>query len=123
MTAIAATSPLGAYQREATRLAAASPRVGGKRIERDTSVTIGPFSVRYTATDYEFDLSGLTAQASFADALDAAATAGRLADTAASAENESPPNALTRRQALASYTATAALPAASTSSGMFSATV
>ena len=103
-----ATSPIGAYQREATRLAAAVPRVGGKVIESDASISIGPFSVRYSATDYEFDLSGASAQPPFSDALDAAAAVGLLAETPSLAENS--PNALTRRQALASYAATASQP-------------
>jgi hypothetical protein len=109
MAAIAATSPIGAYQREATRLAT-TPRVGGKVVSRDATVSIGPFSVSYSAKDYEFDLSGATAQTatatSFGDALDAAATTQQLAETPSL--TESTPNALTLRQALTSYAAAAA---------------
>ncbi len=102
--AAAATSPIGAYQREASRLSPAVPQVGGKVISRDATLSLGPFSITYAATDYEFDLTGATAQASFADALDAAATTRLLADTAPSLEAPTP-NALTRRQALAGYAA------------------
>jgi hypothetical protein len=121
MAAIAATSPIGAYQREATRLATASPRVGGKVITSDAGINIGPFSMRYSATDYEFDMSGVTAQTSFSDVLDAAATVQRLAETPTL--TEAAPNALTRRQALASYSATASIPIAAASQSMFTATV
>lgn len=132
MAAIAATSPIGAYQREATRLAATTPRVGGKVVSHDATVSFGPFSVSYSAKDYEFDLSGVTAQTaqaaattSFADALDAAATTQQLAETPVL--TESTPNALTLRQALTSY-ATAAATASSSASfssrtGMFTAIV
>ena len=113
MAAIAASSPLGAYQREASRLTPAMPRVDGKIINRQGGLTIGPFSVRFSATDYEFDLTGATAQTSFADALDAAATVAKLAEMPA-LEEPPPPNALTRRQALAGYAA-AATPKTSTS--------
>lgn len=106
MAAIAATSPLGAYQREASRLTPVMPRVGGKIVNRQGGLSIGPFSVRFSATDYEFDLTGATAQTSFADSLDAAATVARLAETPALDEAPTP-NALTRRQALAGYTAAA----------------
>ncbi|KHK01415.1 hypothetical protein [Desulfovibrio sp. TomC] len=109
MAAIAATSPIGAYQREASRLASAVPNVGGKIVNREAGFNVGPFSVRYTATDYEFDLTGATAQTpqtSFADTLDAAATVAKLAEMPA-LEETPPPNALTRRQALAGYAAAA----------------
>jgi hypothetical protein len=106
MAAIAATSPLGAYQREASRLTPSAPRVGGKIVNREAGLNFGPFSVRYTATDYEFDLTGATAQTSFADTLDAAATVARLAEMPA-IDAPPPPNALTRRQALAGYAAAA----------------
>ena len=121
MTAIAAaTSALGAYQREAGRFAASTPRVGGKVITSDVGVSLGPFAVRYSATDYEFDLSGIASQQqSFADALDAAATTQQLADTPAL--TPSTPNALTRRQALQSYNETATLRTPSPS--LFRATV
>ncbi|MEA4855945.1 MAG: hypothetical protein AAGU21_04915 [Solidesulfovibrio sp.] len=105
MAAIAAVaSAVSAYQREASRLAAAVPQIGGKRVTRDAAVSIGPFSLRYSATDYEFDLTGVSAQASFPDALDAAATAARLAESGSPA-GEAPvsPNATTRRLAEASY--------------------
>ena len=108
MAAIAATSPIGAYQREASRLASAVPRVGGKIVNREAGFNVGPFSVRYTATDYEFDLTGATAQTSFADTLDAAATMAQLAEMPA-LEATPPPNALSRRQALAGYAAAATL--------------
>lgn len=108
MAAIAATSPIGAYQREASRLASAVPRVGGKIVNREAGFNVGPFSVRYTATDYEFDLTGATAQTSFADTLDAAATVAKLAEMP-TLEEPPPPNALTRRQALAGYAAAATL--------------
>lgn len=122
MVAIAAaTSPLSAYQREATRLSPVLPQVGGKVISRDAAVSFGPFSIRYSSTDYEFDLSGATAQTPFSDALDAAATSRSLGDSHTSFLEAPAPNALTRRQALAGYQA-AARPAAVTTS-MFSATV
>ena len=106
MAAIAATSPLGAYQREASRLTPAMPRVDGKIINRQGGLTIGPFSVHFSATDYEFDLTGATAQTPFTDALDAAATIAKLAETPA-LDAAPEPNALTRRQALAGYAAAA----------------
>lgn len=115
MAAIAAASPIGAYQREASRLTPAAPRVSGKVISREAGLSFGPFSVRYSATDYEFDLSGATAQTSFTDALDAAAASALLAETPALGETP-PPNAYTRRQALAGY-ATAAATTAQTTSG------
>ncbi|MHC1790764.1 hypothetical protein [Solidesulfovibrio sp.] len=104
MAAIAASSPLGAYQREASRLTPVMPRVGGTIVSRDLGLNLGPFSVRFSAKDYEFDLTGATAQTAFTDALDAAATVARLAETPALTETP-PPNALTRRQALAGYAA------------------
>jgi hypothetical protein len=107
MAPIAGASPVQAYQREASRLATATPRVAGKVVTRDAGVTLGPFSIRFTAKDYEFDLSGVGVQASFADALDAAGQARHLGDTA---DTTTPPNALTRRQALASYRASQDLP-------------
>ena len=115
MAAIAAASPIGAYQREASRLTPAAPRVPGKVISREAGLSFGPFSVRYSATDYEFDLSGASPQASFADALDAAAASALLADTPALGQTP-PPNAYTRRQALAGY-ATAAAVTPQTASG------
>lgn len=108
MAAIAATSPLGAYQREASRLTPAAPRVGGKIVNRQGGLSLGPFSVQFTATDYEFDLSGASALSSFTDALDAAATVAKLAETPV-LDASPPPNALTRRQALAGYTAAATI--------------
>lgn len=108
MAAIAAASAVSAYQREASRLAAAVPQIGGKRITRDATVSIGPFSLRYSSTDYEFDLTGASVQASFPDALDAAATAARLAESGLPAgEASASPNATTRRLAEASYRAAA----------------
>ena len=115
MAAIAAASPIGAYQREASRLTPAAPRVSGKVISREAGLSFGPFSVRYSATDYEFDLSGASAQTSFADALDAAAASALLAETPALGQAP-PPNAYTRRQALAGY-ATAAAVTPQTASG------
>lgn len=120
MAAVCATSPIGAYQREASRLAAPTPRVAGKIIERGAGIGLGPFSVRYAATDYEFDLTGTSPQTPFADVLDAAATAQRLADSPSLTAPR--PNALTRRQALAGYAATAARPD-SRPPRMFTATV
>ena len=105
MAAIAAASPIGAYQREASRLTPVAPRVPGKVISREAGLSFGPFSLRYSATDYEFDLSGASPQASsFADALDAAAASALLAETPALGQTP-PPNAYTRRQALAGYAA------------------
>lgn len=115
MAAIAAASPIGAYQREASRLTPAAPRVPGKVISREAGLSFGPFSLRYSATDYEFDLSGASAQTSFVDALDAAAASALLAETPALGETP-PPNAYTRRQALAGY-ATAAAVTPQTASG------
>ncbi|QAZ66007.1 hypothetical protein [Solidesulfovibrio carbinolicus] len=116
MAAIAAASPIGAYQREASRLTPAAPRVPGKVISREAGLSFGPFSLRYSATDYEFDLSGASPQASsFADALDAAAASALLAETPALGQTP-PPNAYTRRQALAGY-ATAAAVTPQTASG------
>ena len=115
MAAIAAASPIGAYQREASRLTPAAPRVSGKVISREAGLSFGPFSVRYSATDYEFDLSGASVQTSFVDALDAAAASALLAETPALGETP-PPNAYTRRQALAGY-ATAAAAASRPPSG------
>lgn len=115
MAAIAAASPIGAYQREASQLTPAAPRVPGKVISREAGLSFGPFSLRYSATDYEFDLSGASAQTSFADALDAAAASALLAETPALGQTP-PPNAYTRRQALAGY-ATAAATTARTASG------
>lgn len=115
MAAIAAASPIGAYQREASRLTPAAPRVPGKVISREAGLSFGPFSLRYSATDYEFDLSGASAQTSFVDALDAAAASALLADTPALGQTP-PPNAYTRRQALAGY-ATAAAVTPQTASG------
>ena len=115
MAAIAAASPIGAYQREASRLTPAAPRVPGKVISREAGLSFGPFSLRYSATDYEFDLSGASVQTSFVDALDAAAASALLAETPALGQTP-PPNAYTRRQALAGY-ATAAAVTARTASG------
>lgn len=115
MAAIAAASPIGAYQREASRLTPAAPRVPGKVISREAGLSFGPFSLRYSATDYEFDLSGASVQTSFADALDAAAASALLAETPALGQAP-PPNAYTRRQALAGY-ATAAAVTPQTASG------
>jgi hypothetical protein len=112
----AATSPVGAYQREASRLVPAVPKVGGKVVSRDAGLSIGPFSIRYSATDYEFDLTGATAQTPFSDALDAAATSRQLADTAIPSREAPAPNALTRRQALAGYAAAGRVPVAPVSS-------
>ena len=115
MAAIAAASPIGAYQREASRLTPAAPRVPGKVISREAGLSFGPFSLRYSATDYEFDLSGVSAQTSFVDALDAAAASALLAEMPALGQTP-PPNAYTRRQALAGY-ATAAAVTPQTASG------
>ena len=115
MAAIAAASPIGAYQREASRLTPAAPRVPGKVISREAGLSFGPFSLRYSATDYEFDLSGAPPQTSFVDALDAAAASALLAETPALGQAP-PPNAYTRRQALAGY-ATAAAVTPQTASG------
>lgn len=115
MAAIAAASPIGAYQREASRLTPAAPRVPGKVISREAGLSFGPFSLRYSATDYEFDLSGASVQTSFVDALDAAAASALLAETPALGQAP-PPNAYTRRQALAGY-ATAAAVTPQTASG------
>jgi len=100
MAPIAGATPVQAYQREASRLATATPRVAGKVVTRDAGVTVGPFSIRFTAQDYEFDLSGAGVQTSFADALDAADRARSLSGAT---ETTPPDNALTRRQALTSY--------------------
>jgi hypothetical protein len=115
MAAIAAASPIGAYQREASRLTPAATRVPGKVINREAGLSFGPFSLRYSATDYEFDLSGASVQTSFIDALDAAAASALLAETPALGQTP-PPNATTRRQALAGY-ATAAAVTPQTASG------
>ena len=114
MAAIAAASPIGAYQREASRLTPAAPRVSGKVISREAGLSFGPFSLRYSATDYEFDLSGASVQTSFVDALDAAAASALLAETPALGQAPLP-NAYTRRQAMAGY-ATAAATTAQTAS-------
>jgi hypothetical protein len=107
-TSSAAWGAASAYQREAARLAASTPKVGGTVISREARVSLGPFSVRYTATDYAFDLTGATAQTSFADALDAAATTARLADAPGDAPGTAASeNAVSRRLALAGYTAAA----------------
>ncbi len=120
MAAIAAASPIGAYQREASRLTPAAPRVPGKVISREAGLSFGPFSLRYSATDYEFDLSGAPPQASFVDALDAAAASALLAETPALGQAP-PPNAYTRRQALAGYaTAAAVTPQTATGPTMLS---
>lgn len=110
----AASSAVSAYQREASRLVFAAPPVGGKRITRDASVSLGPFSFHYSATDYEFDLTGASAQTSFPDALDAAATVTQLAEAGGvgttgigSDAAGSAPSALSRRLALAGYQAAA----------------
>ncbi len=105
----AAASAVSAYQREASRLVVATPPVGGKVITRDAGLSLGPFSLRYTATDYEFDLSGPLPQTSFTEALDAAATQTRLSEAAAN-DGETPPSAnpLQRRLALSGYRAAAA---------------
>lgn len=110
MAPIAAVTAASAYQREASRLAACAPQVGGKRITRDATLSFGPFSVSYSATDYEFDLSGASAQTSFADALDAAAATALLQDSGGAAQlaDGAAPTPLRRRQALAGYQATAA---------------
>lgn len=120
MAAIAAaTSPLQAYQREASRLTPPVSRLAGKVVTRDAGVSLGPFSVRFSAKDYELDLGGLDQTASFSDALDAAG----LNQTLAAALPETPsPGALTRRQAAASYAATRDRPL-ETPPVMFSATV
>jgi len=107
MAPLAGATPVQAYQREASRLATATPRVAGKVVTRDAGVTLGPFSVRFTAKDYEFDLSGAGVQTSFADALDAADRARSLGFPS---ETAPPDNALTRRQALTSYQAVRDLP-------------
>ena len=116
MAAIAAASPLGAYQREASRLTPAAPRVAGKVVNRQAGISLGPFSVRFSATDYEFDLSGASAQKSFADALDAAAAGAMLADAPVIGDAP-PPNAATRRQALAGYANASAAATAQAASG------
>ena len=119
MAPITGAASIQAYQREATRLATDAPRVSGKAVTRDAGVSLGPFSVHYTATDYEFDLTGAGISASFADALDAAARTQSLDGTG----DEAPePNALTTRQALASYQAAQQQPTTGRTS-MFSATV
>lgn len=110
----AASSAVSAYQREASRLAFAAPPVGGKRITRDASVSLGPFSFHYSATDYEFDLTGASAQTSFPDALDAAATVTQLAEVGGVGQagvrfdtSGSAPSALSRRLAMDGYRAAA----------------
>ena len=115
-----AASTIQAYQREASRLASAVPRVPGKAVTRNTSVSLGPFSVQYTATDYEFDLTGSGVSSSFTDALDAAMQAQSLGQDATS---DAKPNAVTTRQALASYQAVQALSTVNVPRSMFSATV
>lgn len=107
-TASATWGAASAYQREAARLAASTPKVGGTVISREARVSLGPFSVRYTATDYAFDLTGATAQTSFADALAAAATTARLADASGETSGTAAAtNAVSRRLALAGYAAAA----------------
>ena len=107
-TSSAALGAASAYQREAARLAASAPKVGGTVISREARVSLGPFSVRYTATDYAFDLTGASAQTSFADALDAAATSARLADASGETSGTTASaNAVSRRLALAGYSAAA----------------
>ncbi|WP_029456836.1 hypothetical protein [Solidesulfovibrio alcoholivorans] len=110
MAPIAAVTAASAYQRESSRLAPCAPQVGGKRITRDATLSFGPFSVSYSATDYEFDLSGASAQSSFADALDAAAATALLQDSgnAAQRTDDAASSPLRRRQALAGYQAAAA---------------
>lgn len=121
ITGATSTSTIQAYQREASRLASATPRVSGKAVTRDATVSLGPFSVQYTATDYEFDLTGTEGvSASFSDALDAAMQAQSLGNATTVADTT--PNALTTRQALASYQTAAQLPT-STPTTMFRATV
>jgi hypothetical protein len=106
MTAIAGavSASIGAYRREASRLAFVPP-VSTKVVTRGTGLNLGPFSLQYTATDYEFDMVGAGLGSSFADALDAAAQAQSLGDAAASAASrpDTPRNALSLRQAVTSY--------------------
>ena len=120
MAPITGATSTQAYQREASRLATAVPRVAGKAVTRDAGVSLGPFSLRYTATDYEFDLTGAGLTASFADVLDAAAQTQSLGAATHAATPQ--PNALTTRQALAGYQAVQQLATALPPS-MFSATV
>lgn len=106
---IAGTTSIQAYRHEASRLASAEPRLSGKAVTRDTAVSIGPFSVHYTTTDYEFEPLGTDLPAaSFADALDAARQTRSLAEAPPAFSGR--PNALTRRQALAGYRAVRQLP-------------
>ena len=110
MAPIAAVTASSAYRRESSRLVAGAPEVGGRRITRDATLSFGPFSVSYSATDYEFDLSGASAQSSFTDALDAAAAAAQLQDSGVSPQlaDAAAPTPLRRRQALDGYRAAAA---------------
>ena len=119
MAPIAGATSILAYKREASRLADVVPRVSGKIVTREGGMSLGPFSVSYTAKDYEFDLTGAGVSSSFADALDAAAQTQSL-DGLTNATPE--PNALTTRQALASYRNTQQQPLHA-SPTMFSATV
>jgi hypothetical protein len=121
MAPIAAVTAASAYQRESSRLVACAPQVGGKRITRDATLSFGPFSVSYSATDYEFDLSGASAQTSFADALDAAAAAAQLQDASGSPQlaDDVASSPLRRRQALAGYRAAAATATQRVGASMF----
>lgn len=127
MTAITGlTSSIGAYQREASRDLGGTLPVAAKVVTRDAGLSLGPFSLTYTATDYEFDLgdAGGLAAGTFADALDAASQRQALGESmAATTDGDAAPNALTRRQALAGYQACLRRPATATAATMFTATV
>lgn len=117
MTAIAGLSAtsLDAYRREASRLATPTPPVTAKVVTRDTGLQLGPFSLRYSTTDYEFDLAATGLSDSFGEALDAATQAQSLNESlpfaSAFRADAYADNALTLRQALCSYQTCQNLPA------------
>lgn len=127
MTAIAGLSAtnIGAYQREAARLSTPTPAVTAKVVTRDAGFQLGPFSLRYSTTDYEFDLAPTGLSDSFGEALDAAAQAQRLGESIPFAStfraDTYADNALTLRQALTSYQNCQSLPTTAPVA-MFSAT-
>ena len=109
MTAITglSASSYDAYAREASRLVSPTPDITTKVVTQDSGLQLGPFSVRYSSTDYEFDLSGFGQMPdAFGDTLDAATQSRDLYESqlAASARSSTPAeNAISLRQALASY--------------------
>jgi len=100
---MAARSPARAYQREATRLAKAELHVVGKVIHRDAGLKLGPFSVRFSAQDYEFDIPA-SPQTPFTEVLDAAAVGQHLGEMPLAEAPRQPPRPV---KAAANYAATA----------------